>query len=73
MTEQEFRERIGRYERLLKVTSDKLVRDVLIRLIAEAEQRLEELLKKLGCRFVPRVAARAPALKVALGRASASC
>ncbi len=49
MTEQELREQIERYKRLLNVTPDELVRDVLIKLIAEAEQKLEELLKKMGC------------------------
>ena len=48
MIEQELREQIERYKRLLDVTLDKVVRDALINLIAEAEQKLQELLKKLG-------------------------
>ncbi len=49
MTEQELREQIERYKRLLNVTLDKPVRDILTKLIAEAERKLEELLKKLDC------------------------
>ncbi len=49
MTEQELREQIERYKRLLDVTSDKLVRDVLIKFIAETQRNLEKLLKKLDC------------------------
>ena len=48
MTEQELREQIERYKRLLNVTPDAPVRDVLIKLIAEAEKELEELLKDMG-------------------------
>ncbi len=49
MTEQELREQIYRYKRLLDVTFDRAVRDILSKLIAEAEQKLEELLGKMGC------------------------
>ncbi len=49
MTEQELREQIERYKRLLNVTLDKAARDALNNLIAEAELKLEESLKKLGC------------------------
>jgi hypothetical protein len=49
MTEQELREQIDRYRRLLAMTVDKLAREALIGLIAEAEDKLRELLKQLDC------------------------
>ena len=47
MIEQELREQIERYKRLFNATSDQTVRNVLLTLTAEAEQKRRELLKKL--------------------------
>ncbi len=43
MTEQELREEIERYKRLLNATSDQAVHNVLLSLIAEAERKLQSV------------------------------